>query len=131
MGRGTASTTSKQMLREFEKTKPTLGHRVFVDEAALVIGDVSLDDDVSVWPNTVARGDVNFIRIGAVIEDDVLLGAGSLVSPGKRLESGSLYRGRPAERVRPLTDSEREMLLYSATHYVRLKDRYLGRGTGA
>ena len=62
---------------------------------------------------------------GAVVEDDVLLGAGSLVSPGKRLESGFLYRGSPAQKVRPLTDEEREMLRYSAAHYVRLKDRYL------
>lgn len=62
---------------------------------------------------------------GAVVESDVLLAAGSLVSPGKRLESGFLYRGSPAQKVRPLTDGEREMLLYSAAHYVRLKDRYL------
>ncbi|HEX7964390.1 MAG TPA: gamma carbonic anhydrase family protein [Gammaproteobacteria bacterium] len=62
---------------------------------------------------------------GAVVESDVLLGAGSLVSPGKRLESGFLYRGSPAQKVRPLTDGEREMLRYSAAHYVRLKDRYL------
>ena len=62
---------------------------------------------------------------GAVVESEVLLGAGSLVSPGKRLESGFLYRGSPAQKVRPLTDQEREMLRYSAAHYVRLKDRYL------
>ena len=65
---------------------------------------------------------------GAVVEDDVLLGAGSLVSPGKRLESGHLYRGSPAQKIRLLTDSEREMLRYSAAHYVRLKDRYLAGG---
>lgn len=65
---------------------------------------------------------------GAVVESDVLLGAGSLVSPGKRLESGFLYRGSPAQKVRPLTDEEREMLRYSAAHYVRLKDRYLAGG---
>lgn len=44
---------------------PQLGQRVYVDEAARVIGDVVLDDDVSVWPFTVIRGDVNFVRIGA------------------------------------------------------------------
>ncbi|HZV37237.1 MAG TPA: gamma carbonic anhydrase family protein [Pseudoxanthomonas sp.] len=44
---------------------PTLGQRAYVDEAATVIGDVVLGDDVSVWPGTVIRGDVNFIRIGA------------------------------------------------------------------
>ncbi|MGH8321751.1 MAG: gamma carbonic anhydrase family protein, partial [Gammaproteobacteria bacterium] len=63
---------------------------------------------------------------GAVIESDVLLGADSLVSPGKRLESGHLYCGSPVRKIRRLTDAEREMLRYSAAHYVRLKNRYLG-----
>ena len=44
---------------------PTLGARAYVDEAARVIGDVVLGEDVSVWPGTVIRGDVNYIRIGA------------------------------------------------------------------
>ncbi|KFN44136.1 gamma carbonic anhydrase family protein [Arenimonas oryziterrae] len=52
-------------LRPFEQIFPTVGERVFVDPAATVIGDVVLGDDVSVWPGTVIRGDVNFIRIGA------------------------------------------------------------------
>lgn len=45
--------------------QPVLGQRVYVDPAATVIGDVHLDDDVSVWPGAVIRGDVNRIRIGA------------------------------------------------------------------
>lgn len=61
----------------------------------------------------------------AVLEERVFLAAGSLVSPGKRLESGWLYRGRPAEKVRPLTDDELAFLKYSAEHYVGTKDDYL------
>ena len=52
-------------IRTFQGTTPLLGARVYVDEAATVIGDVVLGEDVSVWPGTVIRGDVNFIRIGA------------------------------------------------------------------
>ena len=63
---------------------------------------------------------------GAVLADDILLAAGSLVPPGKTLEAASLYRGRPAELVRPLRDDELEYLRYSAANYVRLKDQYLG-----
>ncbi|NKI34241.1 gamma carbonic anhydrase family protein [Wenzhouxiangella sp. XN79A] len=62
---------------------------------------------------------------GAVVEPDVMIGAGSLVAPGKRLESGWLYRGRPARPARPLTGEEIDLLRYSAAHYVRLKDAYL------
>ena len=52
-------------IRSFQGIAPRIGERVYVDEAATVIGDVVLGDDVSVWPGTVIRGDVNFIRIGA------------------------------------------------------------------
>ena len=52
-------------IRPYRGLLPTLGARAYVDPAATVIGDVVLGDDVSVWPGTVIRGDVNFIRIGA------------------------------------------------------------------
>ena len=52
-------------LRKFQGIAPTLGERVYVDPAATVIGDVVLGDDVSIWPGTVVRGDVNYIRVGA------------------------------------------------------------------
>jgi carbonic anhydrase/acetyltransferase-like protein (isoleucine patch superfamily) len=44
---------------------PELGVRAWVDPAAVVIGRVTLDDDASVWPLAVVRGDVNSIAIGA------------------------------------------------------------------
>ncbi len=65
------------------------------------------------------------IMDGAVVESDVMLAAGSLVSPGKRLASGWLYRGRPARAVRELTAKEIEFLPYVAGNYVKLKDQYL------
>ena len=51
-------------LRPFGDTHPTLGERVFVDRSAIVIGDVVIGDDSSVWPQTVIRGDMHQIRIG-------------------------------------------------------------------
>ncbi len=61
---------------------------------------------------------------GAVIEDEVVLAAGSVVPPGKHLASHGLYLGNPAKRVRELTPLEIERLLYSARHYVKIKDSY-------
>ncbi len=52
-------------LRPYLGKLPEPGPRVYVDPAATVIGDVVLAEDVSIWPMTVVRGDVNFIRIGA------------------------------------------------------------------
>ncbi|WP_346838308.1 gamma carbonic anhydrase family protein [Microbulbifer sp. SAOS-129_SWC] len=62
---------------------------------------------------------------GAVIEDEVVLAAGALVPPGRKLESGYLYVGAPCKQARPLTDKEREFFRYSAANYVKLKDEYL------
>ena len=164
---------------------PSLGARVLIDPTAVVMGDVWLGDDVSVWPHAAMRGDVQIIRIGArtniqdgtvlhvthegpynpdgfplhigddvtvghrallhgctvgdrvlvgmgaiimdkvVVEDEVMIAAGSLVTPGKRLRSGHLYAGSPARQVRTLSESEQRFLQYSADGYVSLKQRYL------
>lgn len=172
------------MLRPFDGIHPSVAASAWIDETALVIGDVHLAEDVSVWPTTVVRGDVNRIDIGArtnvqdgtivhvahdgpfspggtptrigadvtvghraivhactigdrvlvgmgatvmdgaVVEDDVIIGANALVPPGKRLAAGHLFVGNPVKAVRALTDREREHLVYSAHHYVTLKRRH-------
>ena len=53
------------MIRAYKEMRPRLGVRAWVDASAQVIGDVELGDDASVWMNTVVRGDVNRIRVGA------------------------------------------------------------------
>ncbi len=53
------------MIRPFQGMVPTVGSRVFIADSALVMGDVQVGDDASIWFNCVIRGDVNFIRIGA------------------------------------------------------------------
>ena len=89
----------------------TVGHSVVLhgcrigNECLIGIGSIILDD--------------------VVIPDHVMIGAGSLVAPGKVLESGMLYLGRPAKAVRALTADEIVHLRYSAEHYMRLKDDYL------
>ena len=172
-------------IRPHHNVTPTLGERVFIDQTAVVIGDVHLGSDSSVWPMTVIRGDMHRIRIGerssiqdgsilhithagpynadgwplqigddvtvghkvvlhgcsignrvlvgigsiimdgAVIEDDVVIGANSLVPPGKTMTSGYLYTGSPARQVRPLSEGEMAYFSYSAGNYVKLKDSYL------
>jgi len=62
---------------------------------------------------------------GAIIEDEVMVAAGSLVSPGKVLSSGYLWLGSPARRARELNDKERAYLHFSSQHYVNLKNQYL------
>ncbi|WP_380184782.1 gamma carbonic anhydrase family protein [Kalamiella sp. sgz302252] len=174
-------------LRPYKETFPRCGARVMVDAASVVVGDVELADDVSIWPLVAIRGDVNKVTIGkrsniqdgsvlhvthksaanpegfplivgedvtvghkamlhgcrignrvlvgmgsilldgAIVEDDVMIGAGSLVPPGKRLASGFLYLGSPVKQIRPLTEAEISGLLYSSNNYVGWKDEYLAQ----
>ena len=55
----------KKNIYRFMDEHPQLGARVFIDPKASVTGSVLLGDDVSVWPMTVIRGDVNRVIIGA------------------------------------------------------------------
>lgn len=171
-------------LRSYLDSFPQIADGCYIDEAAVIIGDVVVGGRSSVWPCAVIRGDVNSVRIGkrsniqdgavlhvshkteakpegspltvgddvtvghravlhgctvgnrvligsgsvvlddAVIEDDVMVAAGSLIPPRKRLESGWLYKGAPAVQVRRLNGDELENLRDSAAHYVLLAGHY-------
>lgn len=63
----------------------------------------------------------------AVVESEVILGAGSLVPPGKVLTSGFLWVGAPCVKKRPLTKEEITFIRYSAQNYVKLKNNYLNQ----
>ncbi len=70
------------------------------------------------------------IGMGSIVMDDVIippytmLGAGSLITPNKILQSYKLYAGRPAVAIRDLTPKEIDYLKYSAEHYFRVKNNY-------
>jgi carbonic anhydrase/acetyltransferase-like protein (isoleucine patch superfamily) len=99
-----------------------IGREVTVGHGALLHGCVVEDRCL------IGMGAV--VMDGARIGSETILGAGSLVPPGKVLEGGYLWVGRPAKRVRPLDERERAYLLYAAGHYVAVKDRYLRQSSG-
>ncbi|PTQ89518.1 gamma carbonic anhydrase family protein [Agitococcus lubricus] len=97
--------------------------------APLVIGKhVTIAHHVSLHGCTI--GDEVLVGVGSIvldrviIEPQVLIGAGSLVPPNKRLESGYLYLGNPVKKVRPLTEAEKAHFKYSAEHYMRLAAKH-------
>lgn len=97
--------------------------------------DLQIGDDVTIGHGVILHacriGHRCLIGMGSIVmdrvtvEDDVLIAAGSVVSPGKTLKSGWLYRGSPAQPARELTAAEIQSLKYSAEHYVRVKNKYL------
>lgn len=176
-------------LRPYKNHFPQTGDRVMIDSSSVVVGNVQLADDVSIWPLVAIRGDVNRVIIGkrsniqdgsvlhvthkstshpegypliigedvtvghkamlhgctigdrvlvgmgsilldgVIVEQEVMIGAGSLVPPGKRLISGYLYLGNPAKQVRPLREAEIAGLRDSSGNYVAWKDEYLAQGS--
>ena len=52
------------MIRTFQGIKPTIPQSCFIEETAVVIGDVVMGEECSAWFHAVIRGDVNYIRIG-------------------------------------------------------------------
>src|SRR5262249_55666176 len=86
------------LIKTYKGKTPVLGGRGYLAETAAVIGDVVLPDDVSIWYNSVVRGDCHHIRIGArtniqdncaihvtegryptILEEEVTLGHGAIV----------------------------------------------------
>jgi len=176
---------TKSNIRPHNGIEPYFDSRVFIDNSAIIIGDVRIGEDSSIWPYAVIRGDMHSIHIGqrtsiqdgcilhithagpfnengfplrigddvtvghsvnlhgctlgnrilvgigssildgAVVEDDVMIGAGTLVPPGKVLKSGFMYMGSPCKQARPLKTSEKDFFKYAAANYVKLKNEYL------
>lgn len=155
------------MRKTLEGVTPTAPDSAFISEQAYLIGDVTLGERASCWPFTCLRGDSAPVRVGdesnvqefsvlhgatvgegvtvahnvtvdyATVEDDVILGIGSVLLRGATVESasmvaagalvgqdqtipeGHLAYGVPAE-TRPLPDAQREQIDH-------LRDTYLNR----
>jgi carbonic anhydrase/acetyltransferase-like protein (isoleucine patch superfamily) len=52
-------------IRPYQGKRPEIAKSAYIDPAAVIIGDVKIGEDSSIWPLTVVRGDVHYIRIGA------------------------------------------------------------------
>src|ERR1700693_5746967 len=83
------------MLRAYRGTVPKIAASAYIDPSAQVIGDVTVGERSSVWPNVTARGDVNSIRIGddSNIQDNSVLHCDAGLFPlniGHRVTVGHL-----------------------------------------
>ncbi|NJK83549.1 MAG: gamma carbonic anhydrase family protein [Saprospiraceae bacterium] len=152
---------------------PTLGKNCYLAENAVIVGDVRMGDDCSVWFHAVIRGDVNRIVMGnkvnvqdgaiihctyeraattigncvsighraivhgctlydnvlvgmgaiimdhAVVEENVLIAAGAIVLEKSHLETGYIYAGIPAKKVKALgTEQFNDTIQRIANNYV-------------
>lgn len=99
------------------QTGPTIiGNEVTIGHGAVVHG-CTIKDRVLIGINATILDEV-------VIEPDVIVAAGTLVPPGKTLESGYMYMGSPAKKARKLTDEELASIPKYATNYVKYSRAY-------
>src|SRR5271154_6671922 len=63
--RGSVELGRQPDIRPYRGKRPQIAASAYIDPAAVIIGDVVIGEDSSVWPCTVIRGDVHHIRIGA------------------------------------------------------------------
>jgi carbonic anhydrase/acetyltransferase-like protein (isoleucine patch superfamily) len=75
--------------------------------------------------NRVLVGMAAVIMDGAIVNDEIIIAAGTLVPPGKVLESGFLYMGNPVRQARPLSEREMKFFRYTSKRYVDLAAKYL------
>ena len=96
---------------------------------------VEIGDDVTIGHNCVIHACVLKNRIligmnavvmdGVVIEEDSIVGVGSVITKGKKFPPRSLILGNPAKFVRELKDDEVAFIKESAQNYVRFKNDFL------
>ena len=165
------------MIRPFRGKVPKAAASAYIDPSAQVIGDITVGERSSIWPNVSARGDVSSITIGnesnvqdncvlhcdegfpliigervtvghmamlhgCVIEDDCLIGIGSIILNGAHIGTGSviaagalipegmqvppysMVMGVPGKVKREITPDERERFKVNCRHYVELAAEY-------
>ena len=103
-------------------TGPTkIGNEVTVGHNAMIHG-CTIHDRVLVGIHATVLDE-------AVIPSDVIIAAGSLVPPGKKLESGYMYMGSPVQKKRALTDEEIASIPQYAENYVKYLRAYQQKDT--
>jgi gamma-carbonic anhydrase len=166
------------IIKEVRGYTPKFGENCFLADTAVVVGEVSMGSNCTVWFNAIVRGDVHSITIGnntniqdgaiihctyqkaktiignnvsiahnaivhgCTVEDDVLIGmgaiimddaiigsnsviaAGAVILPGTKVESGSVYAGVPAKKVKDIGEEMKAVIQRTAKNYPMYAEWY-------
>lgn len=89
---------------------------------AAIGGDCTIGHNVRLESCTIGKGSLigngAFVQAATIVEDGVLLAAGAITEPGQRLESGSLWGGRPARRLSALDEPRFRQIAAGVRHYL-------------
>lgn len=98
----------------YQKAATTIGKRVSVGHNAIVHG-CTLQDNVLVGMGAIVMDNV-------VVEEYCIIAAGSVVLENSICESGHIYAGTPAKKIKPITDQQRALLNTLPDNYVMYSD---------
>ena len=142
------------IIRELRGFVPKIGKNCFIAENAVVVGDVEMGDDCSIWYGAVLRGDVNSIKIGdrvniqdgavlhtlyqrsvCEIGNDVSVGHNAVIADNTIIAAGAVvlsnsvlepgvYAGVPAKKVKDGSEKIAEMAHRNAQGYMTYKEWY-------
>lgn len=117
----------------------TVGKNTNIQDGTVVHGTLGkheavIGDNVTIGHQCMIHGceigDLAFIGMGAVVLDGAVVapktfvGAGALITQGMKTESGYLYLGSPAKKIRPLKQEELDFLPQSAKNYMMYTEWY-------
>lgn len=87
-------------IRSYEGTEPELHPDAYIDETAVVIGDVTVEADASVWPNVVLRGDDGNIRLreGSNVQDGAICHEGVDIGPYATVGHNAIVHAASVDR---------------------------------
>lgn len=93
----------------YQKAALSIGNNVSIAHNAIVHG-CALGNDILVGMGAI-------VMDHAVVEDRVIIAAGAIVTQNTRLESGWIYAGAPAKKLKPLSEEAAEVFARTANNY--------------
>ncbi|WP_036063898.1 gamma carbonic anhydrase family protein [Leptospira noguchii] len=117
-----------------------IGENVNIQDLTIIhvardVYPVEIGNNVSIGHRATIHGcklkDNSFVGMCATLMDDVevgefaFIGAGALITPGKKIPPGVLVMGSPGKIIRDITDKEREIIVRTTNNYIKYKENYL------
>lgn len=100
----------------YQKAATVIGNRVSIAHNAIVHG-CTIHDRVLVGMGAI-------VMDHAIVQTEVIIGAGAVVPQNAVLESGWIYAGTPARKLKPISEEQMEIFDRTALNYVMYKDWY-------
>lgn len=94
----------------YQKASTTIGSRVSVGHNAIVHGCIVKDN--------VLIGMGAIVMDNAIIEEFCIIAAGSVVLEGTVCETGHIYAGTPAKKIKAISDKQRDLLEKLPDNYI-------------